>query len=68
MATEEDRLTHWRSSPFVPNPNGQLEQRIASALEYIATQLGDINLKMDYLRLEEAAIHAQFPQAEKKAP
>jgi len=68
MAAEEDRLAHWRSSLFVPNPNGQLEQRIASALEYIAAQLGDINRKMGYLKLEEAAIHAQFPQAEKKAP
>ena len=47
MAEQEDR---WRVSPFVPNPHSRPEERIASALEYIATQISQINQKMDYFR------------------
>ena len=64
MAEKEDR---WRVAPFVPNPHSRPEERIASALEYIATQIGQINQKMDYFR-QEIDIRAQFPQPEKKAP
>jgi hypothetical protein len=64
MAETEDR---WRVAPFVPNPHSRPEERIASALEYIATQIGQINQKMDYFR-QEIDIRAQFPQPEKKAP
>ena len=44
MAEQEDR---WRVSAFVPNPHSRPEERIASALEYIATQIGQINQKME---------------------
>ena len=47
MAEKEDR---WRVAPFVPNPHSRPEERIARALEYIATQIGQINQKMDYFR------------------
>ena len=43
MAEKEDR---WRVAPFVPDPHSRPEERIASALEYIATQIGQINQKM----------------------
>jgi len=64
MAEQEDR---WRVSPFVPNPHSRPEERIASALEYIAAQIGHINQKMDYFR-QEIDMRTQFPQPEKKAP
>jgi len=51
MAEQEDR---WRSSPFIPNLHGRPEERIASALEYVATQIGQINRKMDYFRRKSA--------------
>jgi hypothetical protein len=65
MAEQEDR---WRSLPFKPDPHGRAEERIATALEYIAAQIGQINQKMEYFRQEIGDIRAQFPQPEKKAP
>ena len=70
MAEKEDR---WRVAPFVPNPHSRPEERIASALEYIATQIGQINQKMDYFRQEidiraaageEGAISGERPEEE----
>ena len=73
MAEKEDR---WRVAPFVPNPHSRPEERIASALEYIATQIGQINQKMGLFPTrnrhssaisaagEEGAISGERPEEE----
>jgi hypothetical protein len=43
--SDDDEEAH---SSFKP-ASGPVDERIASALEYIATQLGQINRKLDYL-------------------
>ena len=41
------RIENWASQPFMPVPGASTEMRVAAALEYIAAQLGQINVKMD---------------------
>jgi hypothetical protein len=42
MADDDDQVTF---TPFKP-VSGPVDQRIAAALEYIATQLGELNAKI----------------------
>jgi hypothetical protein len=55
MAAETDRFGEWASEPFFPDhlrSNGSgtpVGERVATALEYIAAQLGEISRKMDHI-------------------
>ena len=55
MAIDVDTFAEWASQPFRPSQckgngeAGDVGERVAEALEYIAAQLGEISRKMDHL-------------------
>jgi hypothetical protein len=67
MADDDDHSQDY--VPFRP-ASGPVDQRIATALEYIATQLGEINAKLSHMGEEEyeGEGHEDDDEKEEQAP
>ena len=68
MSGDIDSFTEWASQPFRPvhgRNNGQsvdMTERVATALEYIAAQLGEICRKMDHVGSGDTATKEDFEE------
>lgn len=66
MPNDVDAFTEWASQPFEPlhlRDNGHAAEpaeRVATALEYIAAQLGEICRKMDHIGAGYPGAKADF--------